>query len=203
MATTEKRFTLRPIFTRFYRALGNPTTGAGPTSSVRALVYGLPLIVGATAALIFPLDGNPSRSPSPFTPVLSVATAFIGGFLACFVLLLNLRIKLHESPDLPQSETTRMNVTSAAFTSLYLAVCSGAIVTTGLLVNFVWQYASEPWLILVRLGIGVVVALVLHVLVSTLSLVRRVGGAYATLFDQDTRQRPRLVSPPQRHHDAS
>lgn len=192
-----QRFSLLPILKRNHLGLGSPTKNRGPRWPVVLIVYVLPIVFGAAIAWVFPVAPNGSDTlpaTGPLLPVLSVSTAFVGGFLACFVLLMNLRFKLAEARSFPQADWTRASVSQAAYSSLYLMLCSGLIVVIGLPASVAWPQVTGGLVWILQVTVGLIAAIYLHMLPITVSLVRRVGGAYSVLFDKDLSPRPHAVS---------
>lgn len=119
----------------------------------------------------------------------------LGGMLAGFVLTLNLRLKLEEHGAAPRSRATRENLAYAAYTFLHLPLCCMVTLTIALPLAMCWtQWApTAVGAVALRLGIGVCAAILIHVLMNAITLVRRIGSAYATLLDKDMRSTFRVV----------
>lgn len=197
MAGSERRLDLRPIERRYLRGLEHPRTQR-ISWSTRATHFILPVTAGLAAGILFPVSA--STVGNPLVPAVGLGGALLGGMLAGFVLTLNLRLKLEEGNAIDTSRATRENVSYAAFTFLHLTLCCAAVLIIALPMSMIWaQAAATTAAIALHVGIGLSVALLLHILANAITLVRRIGSAYAALFDKDMRATFRVV----RDHDRS
>lgn len=198
MGTASGRFSLRPLLSRHVQSLQDASTGRISFGTWWALV-GIPLLLGGLAGyFIQPLSPAGSLAPSPALPLTASGGALTGGFLACFVLLTNLRIKLAESPHLPQTPDTRRSLSFAAINSLYLTTASASFLVIALGLGAFWsQVATTP--IAAQIWFGAAIALLAHILVLASTLIRRASSAYITMFGADTAPVLRAVPDRNRH----
>lgn len=192
MSRASGRFSLRPLMKRQAQSLQDASTGR-ISGGTWVFLVGLPLIVGGLAGyFIQPLSSLGAPSPSPALPLAAAGGALTGGFLACFVLLMNLRIKLAESPSLPQTPDTRRSLSFAAINSLYLTTASACFLVTALGLGAFWsQVAGTP--VAAQIWFGATIALLAHILVLAVTLIRRASSAYITMFGADAAPSLRAV----------
>lgn len=196
MAAPERRLDVRPIERRYLRGLQRPSTQR-ITWGTRVALFLLPVLAGACLAALFPMvdPATGGAVGNPLIPAVGLGGAMMGGMLAGFVLTLNLRLKLEENGAVPTSRATRENLTYAAYTFLHLTLCCMVVLTIALPMAMCWtQWApTAAGAFALRLGIGVCAATLIHVLMNAVTLVRRIGSAYAALFDTDMRSTFRVV----------
>lgn len=192
------RFSLTPLIGYHYANFRDPGARCMSTAT-RLVLFGIPLALGLVVGLTVPL----SQSTPPGTPLPIMVTAagtMIAGFLASFVLLTNLRIKLHETDgSLPQDANLRRSVSMAVIASLYLGLVSAGALMLALLGSLYWPVLPPEG---ARTLLGLVVAVFAHIAVTTLSLVRRASGAYVVMFRGEVVP-TRLTAVSDRHHRAS
>lgn len=195
-----QRFDLRPLARHHFRSLVDPGQRR-MTASTWAVVFGLPLALGLAAALAVPVQGN-GVLPAALSMVPAAAGTLTAGFLAAFVLLMNLRIKLQETTALPRTPDSLRSVSTAAMSSLYLATVSGAALALALSLAVFAAPLAALHIAFLKAAIGVVVALLAHTLVNAITVLRRAAGAYFVMFRGEV-DRPHLAGVDKRDRKAS
>lgn len=154
-----ERFDLRPLARPHFQSLIDP--GRRRISfGTTAIIFLLPLAVGILGGWAVPIPGAAPAdasggAPAPassaasavFTALPGAAGTLVAGFLAAFVLLMNLRIKLDDSPQLPRTPAQLRSISTAAMSSLYLTTVSGSalIVSLCLAIFGAPSPPSRPW----------------------------------------------------------
>lgn len=200
-----ERFDLRPLARPHFESLIDP--GRRRISfGTTAIIFLLPLAVGILGGWAAPIPGALGAAPADasggapapassaasavFTALPGAAGTLVAGFLAAFVLLMNLRIKLDDSPQLPRTPAQLRSISTAAISSLYLTTVSGSalIVSLCLAIFGAPLAASAP--LAFRVLVGLVLGLFTHILVNAITVLRRVAGAYYVLYKGEIRRVP-------------
>lgn len=204
-----ERFDLRPLARPHFQSLFEPGR-LRMSFGTMAIIFLLPLAVGILGGWAVPIPGAlgaapaddsggapvPSAAPASsaasavFTALPGAAGTLVAGFLAAFVLLMNLRIKLDDSPQLPRTPAQLRSISAAAMSSLYLTTVSGSalIVSLCLAIFGAPLAASAP--LAFRVLVGLVLGLFTHILVNAITVLRRVAGAYYVLYKGEIRRLP-------------
>ena len=172
--STSHRFNLAPLV-RYHYAYYLDPGATRLTLSTRLVLFGIPLAVGLFIGLTAPVP-----EVSPLTIMATTAGTLTAGFLAAVVLLTNLRIKLQESPaTLPQTAKLRRSVSMATISSVYLMLASATILLTAVGGSLYWGALSPVW---ASFLLGIMATLFTHVIVTSITVVRRAAGAYVNMF---------------------
>jgi hypothetical protein len=143
------------------------------------LFAGIPVLAGV---LVFFLSISGVHFSNGIAPLLSAVALLVGAMFSAFVFLTNLRVKLSETTTYAFRVDLLRYVGSSAVSCLYVAIV--ALVAAGMLalvasVEVLRLPEVKPW------TIGVLVAMVAHVGVSLLTVVRRMFAIYFELFTGD------------------
>lgn len=196
-----ERFDLRPLARPHFQSLIDP--GRRRISfGTTAIIFLLPLAVGILGGWAVPIPGAAPAdasggAPAPassaasavFTALPGAAGTLVAGFLAAFVLLMNLRIKLDDSPQLPRTPAQLRSISTAAMSSLYLTTVSGSALIVSLCLAIFGALAAIAPLAF-RALVGLVLGLFTHILVNAITVLRRVAGAYYVLYKGEIRRVP-------------
>lgn len=196
-----ERFDLRPLVRPHFQSLIDP--GRRRISfGTAAVIFLLPLAVGILGGWAVPIPGAfaaaPALSAAPassaasavFTALPGAAGTLVAGFLAAFVLLMNLRIKLDDSPQLPRTPAQLRSISTAAMSSLYLTTVSGSALIVSLCLAVFGAPLAAGAPLAFRALVGLVLGLFTHILVNAITVLRRVAGAYYVLYKGEIRRIP-------------
>ncbi len=143
----------------------------------RVVFAGLPLFAGAFSfALSLRLEG--------LSTLLAACSLLVGAMLTLFVFLTDLRLKLSETSALSYRRRLQRLVGSAVVSTMYVAVL--ALASTGALA--LASSADVPALKglgLRRPGSALIIALLTHLAVNLLTVIRRVLAVYLDVFGAD------------------
>lgn len=193
------RFSLAPIVRRHLWSLRAPGR-KHPSPSVWLVLYAVPVAVGVLAWWLYaPIDPNGSVVPNPLVPLMAALGALLGGFIAAFVLLMNLRLKLHETPDLPASGHQKTLIGETATTSLYLAILTGSLLILCIASSIAWTQIAFSAAMVLRILLGILAAVATHIIITAGTVIRRVYAAYFGLFGSDLGAKLRAVRDEERH----
>ncbi len=135
-------------------------------------------IGSGTAAFAADLHIEPTGS------LLSATTLLVGAMLTLFVFLTNLRVKIEETPEYAYRRRLQRLIAGATISSLYVAVvalaASLALALAGGLGGPAW--AGAIW---ERLGAALVTALLVHLGVGLMTVIRRAFAVYDGVFGKD------------------
>ncbi|QCP08201.1 hypothetical protein FDF08_09585 [Micrococcus luteus] len=197
-----ERFDLRPLARPHFQSLIDP--GRRRISfGTTAIIFLLPLAVGILGGWAVPIPGAAPAdasggAPAPassaasavFTALPGAAGTLVAGFLAAFVLLMNLRIKLDDSPQLPRTPAQLRSISTAAMSSLYLTTVSGSALIVSLCLAIFGAPLAAIAPLAFRALVGLVLGLFTHILVNAITVLRRVAGAYYVLYKGEIRRVP-------------
>ncbi|NYI89342.1 hypothetical protein HNR02_002665 [Amycolatopsis endophytica] len=183
-----QRFNPWPIF------LYNSRATHGPDSrrlnwAERGLLYGFP-----TAALVtfiafrLQLGGVPQ--------LLAATSLLVGTMLSAFVYLSNLRIKIQETADYRTRVRLKELVASSAVGALHVCVIAMVLALMLALMASWPELTSDS--VVANIASGIAVWLLLHLLVSFSSVLRRLLGIYVELFMSDFMAKPDSEPVPRR-----
>jgi hypothetical protein len=174
-----KRFSLAPIVLRHYAALRKPGSRWIPVGTC-AVLFVIPLAAGVIVGLFaFQIQA------STLTPALAAVGVLTGAFLAGFVLLTNLRLKMRDDENLSYRVNLTRLVGETAVTALYLVTTCLAAIAWGLVAVVVGSAVSISVPVVAQLGVGLFAAVLTHIGVTALTLLRRVFSVYEQLFRSD------------------
>lgn len=183
-----ERFSVVPLIVGHYRALITPGRRR-PSVWVAIVLVVFPLGLGVAAFF-----GQFRLSATAIAPLLTAAGLLVGVLLSSFVLLTNLRIKISESDKWSYQARTIRLVAHSAASALYLTFVSllliGALLVGAALVGRLPGQA-------VLAGTAVVIALIAHIGLNFLTVLRRLYGVYVSLFKADFDPVLELVPGPQ------
>lgn len=122
------------------------------------------------------------------TAFLSATVLLVGVMASAFTFLVNLRVKISEVAELADRPNLRTVVSSAAVGTLYVAL-SAMVLGLAIAATFAIPILNS------QRGAGVIssaviVGLLVHLLMSFLSVIRRLFGIYVAMFSADYAARP-------------
>lgn len=173
--TDLERFDLRPTVRMHFRGMRDRRTGRLSVST-----WTLTVVVPLAAATVAPLlDVQIVQSG----PLITATSLLIGGMLSLFVFLTNLRIKLSEVDDFKFRRRVQQQVAYTSASCLYVALLA-LLGTVSLAIGFSVHVPGLPiWV--TTLGGGLAVALLVHLSITLLTVIRRVFGVYNALYKAD------------------
>jgi hypothetical protein len=171
------RFDLKNIFASFLSGLRS--TGSTRLSwSTRLVVFGLPIVLGVLGAIV----GKPLDKPA-LAGFLSANGLLVGSMITAFSFLANLRLKVRESDELKINARMSRQISETAVACLYVALIAIATVGVSVVGLAIGGSLATGWL--GRFGSGVAFALMAHVAVVFVTVVRRLFEAYHSVFKAD------------------
>lgn len=171
------RFDLTNIFASFYSGLRS--TGSSRLSwSTRFVVFGFPLIIAVVGAVA----GNPLDKPA-LAGFLSANGLLVGSMITAFSFLANLRLKVRETEALKINARMSRQISETAVACLYVALIAVATVAVSVIGLALGGALETGWL--GKFGSGVAFALMTHVAVVFVTVVRRLFEAYHSVFKDD------------------
>lgn len=178
-----KRFSVWPIFTRHYQGL---VPAGRRRLQVKSVIY-----LFVTPAVIGILTALSGTELNKLEPAIAGLGVLAGAFLAGFVLLTELRIKIRETESYRVHLGRLIGRTAAS--TMYLMVMS--ILTLMLIILGGVLAGSLPAnLILVQHVIaGISVAALVHIAATGMTFLRRLFNVYAQLFSGDFAPELRVV----------
>ena len=181
-----KRFSLAPIVRRHYSAFRS-TGSRSMTPTVIVMVFLVPLLVGAAVGLY-----APEIPAVALTPTLAATGVLTGAFLAGFVLLTNLRLKIREDEALSYRLGLTRLVGETAVTALYLVIACLAAIIFGVAMAVFGPVISAKIPLVGQSVVGMFAAVLAHTGITALTFLRRMFSVYEQLFRADFS--PRLMS---------
>lgn len=174
-------FSLKPIFAYQVRALRG-SNRRNLALQEYLMLYFLPVMVAAAfIGFRFQLTG--------IAQLLSATSLLVGTMLSAFVFLANLRIKISESDEHKLRTNLKELVASSAVGALYVSTIAMILaLCLAVMASWPWLNLRQGW----QCGIasGICAALLVHLIVSFTSVVRRLLGIYDELFDEDFMAKP-------------
>jgi uncharacterized protein YacL len=186
------RFDITPIVTYHLSSLRAPGR-KGMSRGDRFMFVGVPLLGGAVAGLSVWWGLEVSNG---LAPLLTACGLLVGGMLATFVFLTNLRIKVSEV-ETYRKQLQRLigaTVVSALYTAVIALAVSFLLVAVAS-IELLRLSAVAPY------TVGVIVAALLHLVVNLLTVVRRLLGVYVEVFAQDFGPQFGVVGPDDQRHE--
>jgi hypothetical protein len=171
-----QRYNIGPVISYHYAGF----TAAGTVESTRAdwlILGGFPVVVGGLCAAF-------NVEIQSATALLTACSLLVGAMLSLYVFVVNLRIKISETEKLRKNRRLHRLVAYSASSCLYVALV--ALAATVALALFAGVHVS--WLSghgLVRISYGLIFALLTHLALTLVTVVRRIFGIYFDIFRQD------------------
>lgn len=188
------RFSLAPILRRHYLSLREPGSRWIPVGTSLVLFL-CPVVLGCLVGFIaFEIPS------STLTPALAAVGVLTGAFLAGFVLLTNLRLKMREDENLSYRLNLTRLVGETAVTALYLVTACLLSIALGVVTAVLGPFFSEYAPLVSQLGVGLFAAVLAHIGITALTLLRRMFSVYEQLFRSDFS--PRLQAVPRTEPEA-
>ncbi|MBP2413967.1 hypothetical protein JOF48_002766 [Arthrobacter stackebrandtii] len=173
--TRNKRFSVWPIFTRHYRGM-IPTGRRRLEFKTVLYLFIAPATIGAWAAL-----GNVGFDK--LEPAIAGLGVLAGAFLAGFVLLTDLRIKIRETESYRVHLGRLIGRTAAS--TMYLMVMSILTLMLIILGGVLTGSLPEDLLVVQHIIVGISVAALVHIVATGMTFLRRLFNVYVQLFSGD------------------
>lgn len=183
-----RRFSLAPIVRRHYASLRTPGSRWMSVGTL-FMLFAVPLILGGSTS-IFAFE----IPTTTLTPVLAATGVLTGAFLAGFVLLTNLRLKMREDEALSYRLNLTRLVGETAVTALYLVTVCLAAIALGVAMAVVGPILAGVVPAVGQIGVGLFTAVLAHIGLTALTMLRRMFSVYEQLFRSDFS--PKLQSVP-------
>lgn len=174
-----RRFSLAPIVRRHYASLRAPGSRWMSVGTLFVL-FATPLMLGAVAGF-FAFD----IPTATLTPALAAIGVLTGAFLAGFVLLTNLRLKMREDEHLSYRLNLTRLVGETAVTALYLVTTCLVTIAFGVAMAVIGSVLTEVIPAVGQIGVGLFAAILMHIGFTALTLLRRLFSVYEQLFRSD------------------
>lgn len=173
-----QRFNIAPIVKRHFQSVNRPGTRARLDFGAIAVVIGVPLLLGI-AAFVF---GIRASSINLLTPLLMICGFLVGGMLTLFVFLVNLRVKISETPEFDHRRHLKKLIADVSASCLYLALVAFTLGTVSVLSA---AYSSTWWGPIHSALIGFAIFTYTHIALTLLTVIRRLFAVYEDFFRRD------------------
>ncbi|MCS7480746.1 hypothetical protein ACFFQW_23610 [Umezawaea endophytica] len=175
MAKPLQRFNPWPIV--LYHNKANRAEGEDKaTRPELLLMYGLPTLIGAVFVVFrVRLGGVPQ--------LLAATSLLVGVMISVFVFLANLRVKVHEVAEFKERRSLRKLIASSAVGALYVSSVSMTLSLCLALIASVPALGNPGFISFISSAIAA--WLLVHLVVSLASVLRRLFGIYVTMFRSD------------------
>ncbi|MBW4720742.1 hypothetical protein [Saccharothrix obliqua] len=170
-----QRFNPWPIF--IYHTRANRRDGDEKATGIEIFtLYGAPTVV-AVVILAFQvrLGGVPQ--------LLAATSLLVGAMISVFVFLANLRVKVHEVAALKVRRNLRKLIASSAVGALYVSTVSMMLALALALLASIPSLSGDG--LMATLASALTSWLLVHLVVTLASVLRRLFGIYVALFGED------------------
>ncbi|ALV45803.1 hypothetical protein MB46_10255 [Arthrobacter alpinus] len=188
---SNKRFSVWPIFTRHYKGLV-PAGRRHLQAKTVVYLFVIPAIIGALTFIA-------GTSLSALEPAIAGLGVLAGGFLAGFILLMELRVKIRETESYRVHLGRMIGRTAAS--AMYLMVLCILTLMLIIVAGVIVDALPETWTMVQHIVSGLAVAGLVHISTTGLTFLRRLFSVYAQMFSGDFA--PELQSVDQPTHDIS